>query len=154
MEKPLRLVGVLSLIGFVAGGAFGYTQAQTISCDVFGVGLPANATCYRVFGVYLSTSVYYTLALGLAGAAIGLVLGSFIALPMMFRRDGGRGSSQHPLFVFGLPVVELAIAVPALLFLLPDPGAWPEGFRWAVAAVTLIALTLLNYGLRRRFIPR
>jgi hypothetical protein len=120
MGKPLRWVGVSVLIGLVLGSVFGFLQAQATSCEVDGIGLPIDATCYRVFGFYLSTSVYYTLATGLIGMAVGLAIGLIVAIPLFLWRRDDREPTQHllenPLVWLGLQVVELAIVVPALLF--------------------------------------
>jgi hypothetical protein len=158
MEKPLRLVGVLGLIGLVLGGAFGFVVALSSGCVVDGAGLPAEPTCYRFLGRYFSQATAFTVGTGLGGLTIGLAIGLIVAIPLMLWRREGHGPPMHllenPSIWFGLQVVEFAVVAVALLFLLPDPGVWPEGLRWAVAAVTLVALTLFNYGLRRRFIPR
>ncbi len=153
-RNPSVSVGVLALIGLVLGSAFGFSASRVSSCVVDGFGLPPDRTCYRYLGHYVSGTTHYTVSMGLAELTVGLVIGSFIVLPMMLWRDGGGESTLHVLVLIGLPVVELAIVVPALLFLLPDPGAWPEVLRWAVAVVALVALTYANYVLRRRFLPR
>ena len=158
MEKPLRLVGVLGLIGLVVGGVYGFVASRTIGCAVDGIGLPLDATCHRFFGLYVSGTTYHAVAAGLVGMVIGLVVGIFIAIPFVLWQRGEHALSMHPLeyplIWFGLQAVELLIMVPALLFWVPDPGVWPEALRAAVWLVTLIGVTFLNYSLRRRFIPR
>ena len=158
MEKPLRLVGVLGLFGLVVGGVYGFIASRTIGCEVAGFGLPPDATCYRSFGLYVSGTTYYTVAAGLVGVGIGLVVGIFIAIPIVLWQRGEPTRSMHPLeyplIWFGLQAVELLVIVPALLFWVPDPGVWPEALRAGVWLVVLIGVTFLNYSLRRRFIPR
>lgn len=158
MEKPLRLVGVLGLIGLVVGGNYGFITSLSSGCAVDGVGLPPDATCYRFFGRYVSGTTSFTVATGVVGIAIGLVVGFFIAIPVVLWQRGGHTRSMHPLEYpvvwFGLQAVELLVIVPALLFWVPDPGVWPEALRAAVWLVVLIGVTFLNYALRRRFIPR
>ena len=158
MEKPLRLVGVSALIGVSLGGIYGFGASLDMHCAADYVTDVPGATCFRLLGRFVSGSTYYTVVVGVVGMAIGVALGSFMAIPMMLWRRERPGPRMHllenPAIWFGLQVAEFAVAVVALLFLPPDPGVWPEGLRWAVAAVTLIALMILNYGLRRRFIPR
>lgn len=158
MEKPLRLVGVLALIGLVLGAVYGFVIALSSSCVVDGVGLPAEATCYRFLGRYFSEATAYTVGAGLGGFMIGLASGLIVMIPLLlWRRDDEERTGhllENPLVWFGLQIVELAIVVPALLFWIPDPGDWPEVLRWAVAVVALVALTYANYVLRRRFLPK
>ena len=158
MEKPLRLVGVLGLVGLVVGATFGLVTSLSTGCEVDGIGLPPDATCYRFFGLYVSGTTYHTVAAGLVGMVIGLVVGIFIAIPFVLWQRGEPTRSMHPLeyplIWFGLQAVELLVIVPASLFWVPDPGVWPEALRAAVWLVALIGVTFLNYSLRRRFIPR
>ena len=158
MGKPLRWVGVLGLVGLVVGGVYGFITSLSIGCEVDGIGLPPDATCYRSFGLYVSGTTYYTVGAGLVGMVIGLVVGIFIAIPVVLWQRGGHAQSMHPLeyplIWFGLQAVELLIIVPALLFWVPDPGVWPEALRAGVWLVVLIGVTFLNYALRRRFISR
>lgn len=157
MGKPLRWVGVLATAGLMLGGAYGFIASRSIGCVADGI-LPPNATCFRILGVYLSGTTYYTAAGALVGTGIGLVIGSFIAAPVLLWRRRHPSSAVHPLEIplvwFGLQLVELLLLVPALLFWVPDPGKWPEAFRWATWVVALIVVTFLNDGIRRRFVPR
>jgi drug/metabolite transporter (DMT)-like permease len=70
--------------------------------------------------------------------------------------DEGRSSRIHPLEIpfiwFGIQFVELVVVIPAVFALVPD--AWSEGLRWAVLIAVVAALTVANYAIRRRFIPR
>jgi hypothetical protein len=158
MGKPLRWVGVLGLVGLVVGGVYGFVASRTIGCVSDGIGLPPDASCYRFLGLYVSGTTYYTIGAGLVGMVIGLVVGIFVAIPMVLWQRGEHAHSMHPLeyplIWFGLQAVELLIIVPALLFWVPDPGEWPEALRAGLWLVVLIGVTFLNYGLRRRFIPR
>ena len=158
MGKPLRWVGVLGLVGLVVGGVYGFVASRTIGCVSDGIGLPPDATCYRFLGLYVSGTTYYTVGAGLVGMVIGLVVGIFIAIPVVLWQRGEHAHSMHPLeyplIWFGLQAVELLLIVPALLFWVPDPGVWPEALRAGVWLVVLIGVTFLNYALRRRFIPR
>lgn len=158
MEKPLRMVGVSALIGLVLGGVYGFVIALSSGCVVDGMGLPPEATCYRFLGRYFSQTTAYTVGAGLGGLTIGLVLGLIVAIPLLLWRREDEEPTGHllenPFVWFGLQIVELAIVVPALLFLIPDPGDWPEVLRWAVAVVALAALTYANYVLRRRLLPK
>lgn len=156
MRRSLVWVGTLTIAGLVLGGVFGFLVSRTIGCVADGQ-LPPDATCYRVLGTYVSAGTYYTAAAGLVGAAIGLVLGLFLAIPSW---SGGaqRAEAVHPLEVpfiwFGLQLLELVVLVPMLLFWVPDPGRWPEAARVGVWIAALIGLTVVNYRIRRRFIPR
>lgn len=155
MRKPLRWVGTLSLVGLVLGGAFGLLTA--LAGDCVADGDRVIPSCYRLLGSYVSDTTYFTVVAGLIGAGIGLTLGLFLAIPAW--GQGRRGATAvHPLEVpfvrFGLQSLELVVLVPALLFWLPDPGQWPEAARIAVWIVALVGLTVINYTIRRRFIPR
>jgi hypothetical protein len=158
MGKPLRWVGVLGLAGLMIGGVYGFVASRTIGCVSDGIGLPPNATCHRFFGLYVSGTTYYTLGVGVVGMVIALVVGIFIAIPVVLWQRGPHATHMHPLeyplIWFGFQAVELLIIVPALLFWVPDPGVWPEALRAGVWLVVLIGVTFLNYALRRRFIPR
>ncbi len=157
MRRPLRWVGVLPVVGLVLGGTFGFIASRTIGCETDGA-LSPNATCYRILGHYLSATTYYTAAAGLVGTGVGLVLGIFLALPVLLRRSRQQASPIHPLEVpavwFGLQLVELFVLIPALLFWVPDPGVWPEAARISVWVVALVGITIVNYAIRRRYIPR
>jgi hypothetical protein len=156
MRRSLVWVGILTIAGLVLGGVFGSVVSRAIGCVMDGQ-LPPGATCDRVLGTYVSAGIYYTVAASLLGAAIGLVLGLFLAIPTW---SGGarRAEAVHPLEVpfiwFGLQLLELVVLVPVLLFWVPDPGRWPEAARVAVWFAALIGLTVVNYRVRRRFIPR
>jgi len=73
-----------------------------------------------------------------------------------FPSKGSPVPRVHPLEVpfvwFGLQLLELGIV--ALLFRLYLPRDWPWGVSIAVWLVLLVALTIVNYRIRRRFIPR
>lgn len=137
------------------GGAFGFIAALT--GDSHADGARPIPSCYRIFGSYVSDTTYLTVAAGLVGAGIGLALGLFLAIPA-WGRGRGEGTAVHPLEVpfvwFGLQLLELVVLVPMLLFWVPNPGQWPEAARVAVWIAALIGLTVINYGIRRRFIPR
>ena len=66
------------------------------------------------------------------------------------------GPRIHPLEVpfiwFGLQFLELTIVIPVVLSLVP--GGWSEGVRWGFLVAVVVALTVANYTIRRRFIPR
>jgi hypothetical protein len=151
-------VAILTTAGLLAGGVFGYLAARTIGCEVDGIDLPANATCYRVFGVYLSGATYHTAAAAVVGAAIGVVLGLFVITPILLWRTQDRATRMHPLehpvIWFGLQFLELLVLVPALLFWVPDAGVWPEAPRIAIWVIAVVAVAAINYAIRRRFIPR
>jgi hypothetical protein len=157
MNRPVGWLVLSTAAGLLAGGVFGYLVARTTGCVVDGAELPANATCYRVFGTYVSGATYYTTAAALIGAWVGLVLGLFMVMPALMWRAQDPGTRMHPLELpviwFGLQFLELAILVPALLFWMPGPGEWPEALRWGAWVVALLGVTLLNYRIRRRFIP-
>jgi len=70
--------------------------------------------------------------------------------------EGSPVPRVHPLEIpfvwFGLQLVELGIL--AVLFRLYLPRDWPWGAYVATWLVLLIGLTIANYRIRRRFIPR
>jgi hypothetical protein len=70
--------------------------------------------------------------------------------------EGSPVPRVHPLEIpfvwFGLQLIELGIAT--VLFRLSLPRDWPSGVYWATWLVLLIGLTIVNYRVRRRFIPR
>jgi hypothetical protein len=155
VRKPLRWVGALSLAGLVLGAAFGFMTALAGDCVADGVHVIPS--CYRLFGSYVSDTTYLTVIGSLAGTGIGLTLGLFLAIPA-WGKGRREATAVHPLEVpfvwFGLQLLELFVLVPALLFWMPDPGQSPEGARIAVGVAALVGLTLINYRVRRRFIPR
>lgn len=155
MSRPLRWVGTLSLVGLVLGGAFGFIGSLTSDCVADG--MDVIPSCYRIFGSYVSGSTYFTVIGSLVGTGIGLTLGLFLAIPA-WGQGRREATAVHPLEIpfmwFGLQLIELVVLVPALLFWIPDPGQWPEAARIAVWVVALIGVTVINYTIRRRFIPR
>jgi len=155
VRKPIRWVGSLSIAGLLLGGASGFLVSRSSDCVADGVDVIPS--CYRIFGSYVSDTTYLTVAAGLVGAGIGLALGLFLAIPA-WGRGRGEGTAVHPLEVpfvwFGLQLLELVVLVPLLLFWVPDQGQWPEAARVAVWIAALIGLTVINYRIRRRFIPR
>ena len=62
----------------------------------------------------------------------------------------------HPLEIpfvwFGLQLIEYAIVWLLVTTLLPEGMPGPVG--WALILMLMIGLTILNYRIRRRFIPR
>jgi drug/metabolite transporter (DMT)-like permease len=70
--------------------------------------------------------------------------------------EGSPVPRVHPLEIpfvwFGLQLVELGIVT--VLFRLFLPRDWPWGLDWAIWLVLLIGLTIVNYRIRRLFIPR
>ncbi|MGH2640698.1 MAG: hypothetical protein ACRDGO_03255 [Actinomycetota bacterium] len=62
----------------------------------------------------------------------------------------------HPLEIpfvwFGLQLIEYVIVWGLISTLLPDTMPGPVG--WALILVVIAGLTILNYRIRRRFIPR
>jgi hypothetical protein len=62
----------------------------------------------------------------------------------------------HPLEIpfiwFGLQFLELTIVIPIVLSLVPE--SWSEGVRWGFLIAVVVGLTVANYAVRRRFIPR
>ena len=88
MGKPLRWVGVFGLAGLMVGGVYGFVASRTIGCVTDGIGLPPNATCHRFFGLYVSGTTYYTLGVGVVGMVIALVVGIFIAIPVVLWQRG------------------------------------------------------------------
>jgi hypothetical protein len=155
VSRPFRWLGTLSIGGLLLCGTFGYVVSLSSDCIADGIG--SIPSCYRIFGSYVSDTIYFTVVGGLAGAGIGLALGLFLAIPA-WGRGRSQGTAVHPLEVpfvwFGLQLLELVVLVPALLFWVPDPGRWPEAARGAVWIAALIGLTVVNYRIRRRFIPR
>jgi hypothetical protein len=158
MRTPVRWVAMLGLAGLLIGGVYGFLVARTIDCVVDGADLPANATCYHVLGLYLSSAAYHTAAAAAIGASIGVMLGLFIVNPILLWRRQDRSTRmhvlEHPVIWLGLQLVELIVLIPTLLFWIPDPGVWPEGIRIGVWVVALVGVTAVNYAIRRRFIPR
>jgi hypothetical protein len=59
---------------------------------------------------------------------------------------------EVPFIWFGLQFLELTIVIPVVLSLVP--GGWSEGVRWGFLVAVVVALTVANYTIRRRFIPR
>jgi thiamine kinase-like enzyme len=119
-------MGILAIAGLLVGGVYGFLAARTIYCVSDRDGLPPNATCYQVLGIYLSASTYYTAAGALVGAAVGALLEVFVVTPVLLWRGQDPATRMHPLehpvIWFALQVAELAIMVPALLFLVPTQG--------------------------------
>jgi hypothetical protein len=70
-------------------------------------------------------------------------------------RDGS-SPPVHPLEIpfiwFGIQFVELAIIGPIVWAFLRDD--WPNIASVAITAAVLIGLTVINYKVRRRYIPR
>jgi hypothetical protein len=66
------------------------------------------------------------------------------------------GSPIHPLEVpfiwFGLQFLELVVVIPALLSWVP--ASWSAEVRWGLWIAVIVGLTLGNYLLRRRYLPR
>jgi hypothetical protein len=70
--------------------------------------------------------------------------------------EGSPVPHVHPLEVpfvwFGIQFIELAIIGPIVWAFLRED--WPNIVAIAIALAVLIGLTVLNYKIRRRFIPR
>ena len=70
--------------------------------------------------------------------------------------EGSPVPRVHPLEIpfvwFGLQLIEYAIVWLLITTLLPDSMPGPVG--WALLLVLMVGLTILNYMIRRRFIPR
>jgi hypothetical protein len=75
--------------------------------------------------------------------------------PVRTPGDGGV-PPVHPLEIpviwFGIQFVQLAIIGPLLWSFLRDD--WPNIVAIVISAAVLIGITVLNYKIRRRFIPR
>jgi hypothetical protein len=59
---------------------------------------------------------------------------------------------EIPFVWFGLQLLELGVVI--VLFRLYLPRDWPWGVYVVIWLVLLIGLTIVNYRIRRRFIPR
>jgi hypothetical protein len=158
VKRPLRLAATLVGVGFMFGSAIGFIVSRSSACVLDATGPVPEGACVRLFGMYFSSTAKYVLGGALVGVGIGLAFALFIITPVVLWRTTERTMRMHPFEVpiiwFGLQLVELFVLIPALLFWVPDPGAWPEAARWAIWIVAIIGVTAANYALRRRFIPR
>jgi drug/metabolite transporter (DMT)-like permease len=70
--------------------------------------------------------------------------------------EGSPVPRVHPLEIpfvwFGLQLIEYAIVLLLITTFLPDSIHGPVG--WALLLVLMVGLAILNYRIRRRFIPR
>ena len=70
--------------------------------------------------------------------------------------EGSPVPRVHPLEIpfvwFGLQLIEYAAVWLVITSLLPEGIPGPVG--WALLVVLVVGLTILNYRIRRRFIPR
>jgi hypothetical protein len=158
MRRTFRWVAILGAAGAVLGGLLGLLVALSSDCHVDHDGtLPVDA-CFRFLGMYLSSTTKYVSAGIFAGAGLGVAVGIVFVVPLIREGRHAPASPVHPFEVpaiwFGLQLVELFILIPVLLFWIPDPGVWPEGLRIAIWVVALVGVTVMNYAIRRRFIPR
>jgi hypothetical protein len=78
VKASLRIVIVFGLLGTVIAGVLGYMAATFGSCAVLSE--DPGATCYRVFGHYLSETTYFALIEPLKGLVIGLGSGLLIVM--------------------------------------------------------------------------
>lgn len=93
MKKPLLVVGIARLVGLGIGVWTGLGLAEAEGCLVDGFGfLPRNATCYRIFGYYVSDVTYYAATYGLGGMGVALTVG-FLFVTALRRSQRGPLSS-------------------------------------------------------------
>jgi hypothetical protein len=78
MKKALRTVLLFGLIGTVLGGVLGYITATSGVCQVFSE--DPDATCYKMFGRYVSEITYYALVEPFKGLAIGVGVGLLVVM--------------------------------------------------------------------------
>lgn len=78
MKTALRTIIVCGLLGTALAGVLAYMVATSGTCEVLSE--DPDATCYRVFGHYLSETTYYAFIEPLKGLVIGLGLGLLIVM--------------------------------------------------------------------------
>lgn len=78
MKRSLLTVAVFGVLGAALGGAWGYMIASSETCEIFAD--HPGATCYVLFGNYVSEFTYHALVEPFQGLLVGLGIGLLTVL--------------------------------------------------------------------------